>query len=230
MQKLPLITNWLMAWELIEKEFDLKLSLDQQNKTQLFYKILFETNQFMNLTRLSSEEDFLTFHLLDTIMLLSAISKLKLPENIKYLDLGSGGGIPGIILHILSQSINLKSETYLCDSRQKKANYLRKVAEELTLNSINISHERAEILKTKQNYKRQFDLITARAFAKPLECLNAVKPFLKPNGYFLAQSTTNLNEDSAYEEALSNFKLNLEEIIEFDLADKKRFILIIKKN
>ncbi len=228
MHKLALINKWPDAWELIDKEFNLKLSLDEQNKIQLFYKILFETNQFMNLTRLSSEEDFLTYHLLDTIMLVKAAAKLNLTENIKYLDLGSGGGIPGILLHILFNTIDLKPQSFLCDSRQKKANYLRKVVQELDLTSITISHERAEIINSKQNYKKQFDLITARAFAKPIECLSLVKPFLKKDSYFLAQTTLNLNEDLTYKQALEALKLNIEDIIEFELATKKRFIIIIK--
>jgi len=161
LKKINLIKTWSDAWFIFQKEFNFNISEEKQEKIKQFYKILYETNLTMNLTRLSSEEDFLTFHLLDTVLILNILQDINLNNTINYLDLGSGNGVPSIFLHILLPEIyNINLNSLLCDTKLKKINYLNKVIQELNLNfnsnTIQAIHQRAEILATEKNTNKNF--------------------------------------------------------------------------
>jgi 16S rRNA (guanine(527)-N(7))-methyltransferase RsmG len=195
--------------------FDCFLSLNQKADLQFFHQLLSEANQVMNLTKLYSLSDFLTFHLLDTALILSCLD-FKVTT---YLDLGSGCGIPGIILHILLSDKNPNLATILCDSRQKRTNYLEETLQKLNLEKkIQVITERAENMAKDKVYYKRFGLITARAFAKPLEALKVIRPFAAP---FVYQTSVSLKDDLAYLKALNK---SIKKEKHFVLGGKNRFI------
>ena len=110
---------------------------------------LWEINKTMNLTRHTSYEKFVSRDLLDTLQL----SKL-IPENQEVLDIGSGGGVPGIVLAILRPDL----EITLCESVGKKAHALGELAKAAELD-LEIYHCRAEDLL--QDFR--YDYSVARA-------------------------------------------------------------------
>ena len=111
--------------------------------------LVWEINEQLNLTRHTTNELFVTRDLLDSVEL----SKL-IPENKEVLDIGSGGGVPGIILAILRPDLQVT----LTESVGKKAAVLGQIAEELKL-SVEIYQCRAEDLLEDFRY----DYSTARA-------------------------------------------------------------------
>jgi len=106
-----------------------------RSRVQAFYQQLQRENEIQNLTRLISGEDFLNGHVLDVLELLN-LGWVEFPA----LDMGSGGGIPGLLAAAIQES-----QWILCDSEKRKAEYLFRVVSELGLNdSVQVFSGRAE--------------------------------------------------------------------------------------
>ncbi|MDJ0625176.1 MAG: 16S rRNA (guanine(527)-N(7))-methyltransferase RsmG [Candidatus Caenarcaniphilales bacterium] len=216
LNQLPKVHSWNEAKTVLCDYLSINLNDWQHEKLSNFHALLQETNKVINLTRLDSLSDFLTFHLVDTALLIPSIRELSFRNNkkLQYLDLGSGCGVPGIILHILLKEEESKFsdiKTTLVDSISKRTRFLTKVVQELELTkSISVITARAESL-TDQH--KNFDLVTARAFAKPQITLNTVRPFLSKRGFFLAQTT----EKISHLAKVNNFYA-------YSLAEKQRLI------
>lgn len=217
---IPVLSSWQEAYSQIEEQFSFNLSQNQKALLENFYVLLQKANENMNLTKHISLSDFLTFHLFDTACILSC---LNLQESFKtYLDLGSGCGVPGIILHILLSELNPNLQTTLCDSRAKRAQYLQETINALNLNqNILVICSQAEKMAKQKIYQKHFSLITARAFAKPPETLKIVWPFLALDGQFVYQTSISLKQDENYLKALRNKKIQIEKY--FLIADKNRY-------
>lgn len=218
----PLIKSWQEFDCLIKEKFSLSISNNCKKNIEIFYNHLKETNHKFNLTRLISLEDFLTFHLFDTLTLINYIQNHRLSTK-KYLDIGSGCGVPSILFLLLAQDFDLPIfKAVLCESVQKKARFLEECLNLLNLNDyVQVRAERSESLE--KEYKNQFTLVTARAVAKVPKIFSLCKPFLhKKRGVFLVQTTDSVKK------YLKNLQDNREYI--FTLADKPRYITAIQVN
>lgn len=130
-----------------------KLDIDDVYVSQLcdYCRVLWKWNAKINLTRHTTVEAFAGRDLLDTIKL-----RQHLPEHASVLDVGSGGGVPGIPMSILRPDLSIT----LAESVGKKAKTLRAIVKSLNL-PIEVFPKRAEdVLKTSQ-----FDFLTVRAVA-----------------------------------------------------------------
>jgi 16S rRNA (guanine527-N7)-methyltransferase len=124
---------------------------DQAAKLAQYCRLLWDWNSRLNLTRHTDWEMFVTRDLLDTIELAKHI-----PQDARIMDVGSGGGVPGIPLAILRPDVKVS----LCDSVGKKAIALKDMVKSLGL-KIQVHSDRAEaILK-----RYHFHFVTARAVA-----------------------------------------------------------------
>ena len=130
---------------------EFKLSTLQNNKINNFLNILFEWNKKFNLVGKSTLSNPEKTHILDCIQ----IAKIIKNKKSKIIDIGTGAGLPGIVLSIYGYS-NLS----LLDSNQKKINFIKYAANKLNL-SISIINSRIENFKDEK-----FDFIIARALAK----------------------------------------------------------------
>ena len=127
------------------------LNSSQNLKIQEFLSLLKNYNTKVNLVGKSTLMDPINSHILDSIQISRYIKNRKL----KIVDLGTGAGIPGIVLYIYGY-FNM----FLIDSNIKKITFLKKVAKDLNL-SFNIIYSRIE------NFKNiKFDIIISRALAK----------------------------------------------------------------
>jgi 16S rRNA (guanine527-N7)-methyltransferase len=142
-------------------ELERILPLDVPNRSGLValgsrhLALVQETNQLMNLTRITNPREAVLKHVLDSIIPWPFFSSAK-----RVLDVGTGAGFPGIPLSIVFPEIQF----VLAESVQKKARFLETAVEELGLPNVTVEARRAEeMLKTEE-----FDIITARAVA-PLE-------------------------------------------------------------
>jgi 16S rRNA (guanine527-N7)-methyltransferase len=124
---------------------------DQAKKLAQYCRLLWDWNSRLNLTRHTDWEMFVTRDLIDTIELAKHI-----PQDARIMDVGSGGGVPGIPLAILRPDVKVS----LCDSVGKKAIALQDMVKSLGL-KIQVHSDRAEaILK-----RYHFHFVTARAVA-----------------------------------------------------------------
>lgn len=132
----------------------------------------------MNLTAITSDEDFAIKHFIDSLTLLPWVDKS--PPTANFIDIGTGAGFPGIPLKVARPALRIT----LLDSLQKRILFLRAAVEELGLQDVECIHARAEdFVKQKSAI---YDLATARAVARLDKLAAYALPLVKPGGIFLA--------------------------------------------
>ncbi|MFK7785206.1 MAG: 16S rRNA (guanine(527)-N(7))-methyltransferase RsmG [Crocinitomicaceae bacterium] len=154
--------------DLVFKYFP-NLSDEQKEQFERLEALYTEWNAQINVISRKDTDNFYERHVLHSL----AIAKvIEFKAGSKILDVGTGGGFPGIPLAILFP----KSNFLLVDSIGKKIKVVKEVAEALELNNVRAEHERAE------NIKEQFDFIVSRAVtAMPKFLLWTKGKFLKEN-------------------------------------------------
>ncbi len=228
--KIPPLQNWDQALQFLNDFLDFPLQEQQTEQLLKFYEILLDNNQVMNLTKLSSLPDFLTFHLADTATVLYTLQKNKINNFKSYLDLGSGCGVPGIVFHILAATQSENLITTLCDSRTKRAEYLQRAIEILHLNhTIKVTSERAEKMNENKTNKKAFNLVTARAFAKPPETLMTALPFLSEEGIFIYQTSLSQKDEQSYVNTLKRHKAEIIDEKHFEIDGKPRYVGLVTR-
>lgn len=151
----------------------------QAEKLSAYVHRLLEVNQHLNLTAVRDVDAAWRRHIFDSLFLLP---RLKADPGQRALDLGSGGGLPGIPLAICRPDM----EWVLVDSVAKKARFLEQTAAELGLANVTVRSERAEVLGRDPEFREQFHLVTARAVARLPTLLELTVPLLRVKGSLFA--------------------------------------------
>lgn len=197
------------------------LTSTQENQLEMYYNLLIEWNNKMNLTGITERNSVYLKHFYDCITLIKAID---LTKNLKIVDVGSGAGFPGLVLKIVFPNLNV----VLVDALNKRINFLNHVIESLKLENIVAIHDRIE--NYAKNNLEVFDLVTCRAVAKLNIISELCLPLAKVNGYFIPMKATIEDEisDTKYLEVL---KSNVESVITFNLPieNSVRNLIVIKK-
>lgn len=136
-----------------------------------YCKLLWDWNTKINLTRHTDYEKFVARDLIDSL----AFSSFLQPQE-KVLDVGSGGGVPGVVLAIVRDDLQIS----LCESVGKKARALADIVEQLGLKTP-VLHARAEDILTGQ----RFDTLVVRAVAKLKKLLEWFQPHWSEFGRIL---------------------------------------------
>ena len=190
-----------------------------------FSILLKEGNEKMNLTAITDDDGISTKHFLDS---LSPLSYLKIKENAKVLDIGTGAGFPGIPLKIIRKDIDIT----LLDSLNKRILFLGDVKEKLKLEKIELLHERAEILGRNKDYREKYDYVFSRAVASLKILSEYAIPFLKVGGSFYALKSSEIDEElNEAKSLIGNIGGKIKEIkeVEIPFTDIKRKIVQIEK-
>lgn len=203
----------------------LNLSEDMSVKFSLYYKLILEWNEKINLTAITAEEEFIVKHLLDSLSVYFYGDMLK--DEKKILDIGTGAGFPGIPLKIYSNDLHIT----LLDSLQKRVKFLNEVIERLKLKNITAIQGRAEDL-ARTELRESFDIAVSRAVAGLPILLEYSLPFVKKDGYFIAWKGSKAKEEA--EEAGNALKIlggKIEDIRKITIPnlDEERFLITIKK-
>lgn len=148
----------------------LDLPAAAQEKLLAYRDLLLKWNRTYNLTALRDPEQAISHHLLDSLAILPWVKAGSL------LDVGSGGGLPGIPLAIARPDLQVT----LVDAVQKKATFLQQAAIELGLPNVRAIHARVETLVG------QFGQITSRAFSDLAEFTRLTRHLLALEGRWLA--------------------------------------------
>lgn len=138
-----------------------------------YLKIWEKWNQKVNLT---SEKDPLAFfrkHFFDSLQFCRVVEEHHLT-----MDIGSGGGFPGLPLKLVYPQLNI----VLVESQRKRANFLRQVVYELGLQGIDVLQERCQAIQSDPKYHSKFDRVVFRAVSRTAECLRLGGPFLSASG------------------------------------------------
>lgn len=172
-----------MSWEnyfIHHEELCGSLSPLQKSHLQQYYQELISWNERLNLTRILSLEDSLLKHFLDSSLLLFQWQG-EFPGEVpaSYLDFGTGGGVPGVILwHYFHKNPDL----HLMDARNKKLLAIHSMFESQGWNPPTLHHLNLKPSKAKSFVKNlgfKFDLVSARAVAKTEVLLETLLPLTK---------------------------------------------------
>lgn len=147
-----------------------------------------EWNNKVNLTAITNPVDFIHKHYVDS--LLCADTKEVLQAR-TVLDVGTGGGFPGIPMAIFFP----EKKFVLLDSLQKRLKIVREMADNIGLRNIEVVHGRAEDLARMPKYREQFDLCVSRAVANLSTLSELCLPFVKVGGTFISYKGPNCNAE-----------------------------------
>ena len=154
------------------EEIGLAISSETRQRLIDYLALLDKWNRVYNLTAVHEIEQMVTHHLLDCLAVLPYISGPRV------LDVGSGGGLPGIPFAIVKPDWRF----VLLDSNHKKATFLKQACIELKIDNAEASSERVEALAGQE----RFDLIISRAFSDLVEYTKLTKHLCKPEGVIAA--------------------------------------------
>ena len=182
----------------------IKLDAGQIQRFDVYLSELLYWNDKINLIGPAAAEEIITRHFLDSLSVVCALRELfgvAASENgadvvknvysgipvLRIADIGTGAGFPGLPVKIAMPEIQLT----LIDSISKKTEFLKHLCKELDI-SAGIICERAENVAKMSTNKAStgFDVVTARAVAKPAELKKIGFPLLKPGGFLVLQVST----------------------------------------
>jgi len=201
------------------KNLGIEVTSEKLSKLDLFYKLLIEWNEKINLTTIIEEENVYLKHFYDSLTLFRDID---LNKEIRICDVGSGAGFPGIVLKIFFPNINIT----LIDSLNKRIIYLNDIIDKLGLDNIKAIHSRMEDFS--KIHEEEFDYITARAVSQlPILCEISVKA-LKINGSLVFMKANCEEELVNIDKKLDKLGLKLSFIDKFVLPIENSNRTIIK--
>jgi 16S rRNA (guanine527-N7)-methyltransferase len=151
---------------------------------------LLAMNERMNLTAIKDAESAWERHVLDALTLVPLLGDV--PAGGRLVDVGSGGGLPGIPLAIARPDLAVT----LVESTQKKAGFLEAVSAALGLSNVSVHPERAERLLAGE-LGATFDVVTARAVGRLETLAPLTVPFARPGGLVLLVKGQRADEELA---------------------------------
>lgn len=196
------------------KSLPLTLSETQIEQMISYLALLCKWNSVYNLTSVRDPNEMVKQHLLDS---LSAAHAFKDAKNV--LDVGSGGGLPGMILAITYPMIHFS----MIDTVSKKTAFLSQAKTELALSNVTIHTGRVELLQVAQ----KFDVITSRAFSELSNFVNWSGHLLADGGHFIAMKGVAPNEEIARLPA--GWKVKAIESLSVPGLDVERHLIMIEK-
>jgi 16S rRNA (guanine527-N7)-methyltransferase len=141
-----------------------------------YLALIFKWNRVYNLTALRAPSEMLSHHLVDSLAVIGPLRRYTRGEPRRLLDVGSGAGLPGVVIAICCPEIQVDC----VDTVAKKAAFIRQVALELKLPNLHSHHARVE------NLLGPYDLITSRAFASLSDFVSWSRAALDLGGAWMA--------------------------------------------
>lgn len=187
-----------------------------------FMKLLLSWNEKINLTAIKDEKEFIVKHFVDSLVISRFVD-----NNKKIIDVGTGGGFPGMPLKLYNDSLNVT----LIDSVNKKISVLNDIIEKMNLKNIEALHMRAEDLAKKEDYREMFDIATSRAVSNMSTLVEYLIPFVKVGGYIYCMKGPEYDEELKQSmNAIKRLGGELEKIEKILINNEfERNIIIIRK-
>ncbi len=207
------------------KELNINLNDREMEKFVEYKELLKEWNKKINITAIKDDEEIDIKHFLDS---LTTLSTQLFNNKTKVIDVGTGGGFPGLPLKILKNDMEL----VLLDSLNKRINFLKEVVNKLNLKNVEAIHGRAEDYGKDPFYREKFDIAISRAVASLNVLSEYCLPFVKVGGYFIAMKGSEIDEE--LDEAKKAIKIlggnvKKKEIIKIPNSNIVHSLIIIEK-
>ena len=207
------------------RKLGIELAPGQLDKFEVYYHELIEWNKRMNLTRITDCEEVQLKHFLDSLTVLTAV---QLTKGLRVIDVGTGAGMPGIPLKIVSPGIDLT----LLEATGKKAKFLEHIVSVLGLEGVEIVSSRAEETGHNTMYREKFSLALSRAVAPLPVAVELSLPFCQVGGLCVTLKKGNIEAEVQQSlKAIGIMGSRLREVKPVALAglDDKRYLVIIEK-
>ena len=173
----------------LSETLELGISEAQSELLMRFMALLQRWNGTYNLTAVRDPAQMRTQHLADCLAVVPALRRHREATGAKrLLDVGSGGGLPGVVLAVLEDNLSVTC----VDTVGKKAAFVRQVAAELGLRKLHAEHARVEQLKLPP-----FDIVTSRAFASLADFTALTRRHLAPGAVWMAMKGKRPDEEVA---------------------------------
>lgn len=213
---------------LLEKASNINVYLnnEQLNNYYIYKEMLVEWNSKINLTAIIDDEEIIDKHIIDC---LEVVKHIKEGQSI--IDVGTGAGLPGIIIAIYFEG---KVKVTLFDALNKRIIFLQEVINKLRLNNVESIHGRAEETSKEIKYREVYDIVISRAVARLNILMELTVPFIKVNGTCLYMKSEKTSEELLEVQKASK-ELDIKHIdtIEYNITSSneeyKRTIIIYKK-
>ncbi|MGE8358547.1 16S rRNA (guanine(527)-N(7))-methyltransferase RsmG [Pseudomonas sp.] len=206
------------AEELIEgaRELGIELTARQQELLLGYLALLIKWNKAYNLTAVRDPDEMVSRHLLDSLSVVSYVAEAG--DN--WLDVGSGGGMPGIPLAIMFPERRFT----LLDSNGKKTRFLVQVKLELKLDNLEVIHSRVEAFTPEQS----FTGISSRAFSS-LEDFSSWTRHLG-NGETQWLAMKGVHPDDELQALPADFRLTATHVLKVPGCQGQRHLLILRRS
>ena len=190
-------------------QMNIKLSTGQTQQLLDYLDLLAKWNKSYNLTAITDKKEMLIKHILDSLSVVAYMNEYPL------LDVGSGAGLPGIVIAIVKPKLSI----VLLDSVGKKCRFMQMASATLGLNNITIAQTRLE------NYQpaKCFGQITCRAFASVHQVRQLSQHLLCDNGCYLLMKSDKFLQEELLPKQLTPYELVVPQIKD------KRYLLILNK-
>jgi 16S rRNA (guanine527-N7)-methyltransferase len=199
-----------------------------ENQIRIFSRYeesLLEGNRRLNLTAITGREEIRLKHFLDS---LSCLRVMKPKPGTRVIDVGTGAGFPGIPVKIGAPGIQLT----LVESTGKKADFCRRLVEQLQLRDVTVLHARAEDVGRDPAHRERYDWAMARAVADLSILAEYLLPMVRIGGCALAQKgESGPAEAQAAVQAVELLGGTVEKITPVELPGiaEARYLIVIRK-
>lgn len=200
------------------------LTEKQIEQFRIYYAMLVEWNQKVNLTAVTDKEDVYLKHFYDS---LTPLFYMDIKEAASLCDVGAGAGFPSIPIKIVRPDLKIT----IVDSLNKRINFLNELSAELGLDKMHLVHDRAENFG-QYTARHMFDVVTARAVANLNVLLELCLPLVRTGGNFIVlKGKKGMEELEESQFALDLLGGEVVDTFSFELPeeDSGRHILYIKK-
>lgn len=197
------------------RKLGLDLSEEALNLLLKYQDALVLWNKAYNLTAIRDPKEMLVKHLLDSLSILKDLPKGRL------LDIGTGGGMPGMIIALCQP----ERQCVLLDSNGKKIRFLKQFIADLKLTNVIAVQTRVENEDSIHDLG-QFDVITSRAFASLTDFINASKPYMHPDS--IIASMKGLVPHDEVEAFKNEFSCDII-ALKVPRLDEQRHLLLLKR-
>ena len=186
---------------------NIPLSDKQIQQLLRYLSLILKWNRIYNLSAIRDPIESVKKHLLDSLSIIHFVQPGLL------LDVGSGAGLPGIVIAIMKP----ETKVFVLDSVGKKCRFMQAVKSELALENLIVVNSRVESFKP----KKSFSQITSRAFAATSKTIQLTKHLLEENGRYLLMKGSNIEEED-----VDNFNMKVHSMTVPFVSDKRSLLEI----
>ena len=203
------------------KELGLNLSTEQEQSLLLYMQQLKRWNKTYNLTAIKDDEQMLSHHILDSLAVVAPLRhKFSHKTAITILDVGSGGGLPGVVLAIMNPDWQVKC----VDAVEKKTRFITLSSGVLGLKNLSGKHSRIEELVIEP-----VDLVISRAFASLADFANWAGHHVAQDGHLIAMKGHYIESEVEELSTHSDWQVESYESIVVPRLDAQRCLIYLQR-